>query len=232
MSLISLDKQLDYPYPFLVVSDNNNICQTWEKALTNNDNKNRYNKFKDEDKKNIQTVLKERTCQSVDGVKQCFTVNGQLETCNKLPDEHPKSIRQIMTQIDRKTEKKRNEMITPLEKLIEKKSVVMDNLIQHHATRQNMLEMNEGYHKLADKNTEYNIGKKAEIGDDIDASEDLKNNAEGQFKALRSSIYWYTDKNNVFVTIVKILLSIIIAIEFLYILSIKLDMPSNSIKNI
>jgi len=232
MSLVSLDQKLDYPYPFLVVSDNKNICQTWEKALQKSENKNRYNKFKDEDKKNIEKVLKERTCQSVDGVKQCFTVNGLLETCNKLPDEHPKSIRQIMTKIDRTSEQKINEMIGSLEQIIEKKGVVLDNLIQHHATRMNMLEMNEGYHKLADKNTEFNIETKSKIVDGIDTSEDLKNNAEGVFKLKRESIYWFSEKNNTFVIIIKVLLSIIILIEFLYILSIKLDMPIVPMKNL
>ena len=27
------DKNLVFNYPFLVLSDNNNICKTWEKAL-------------------------------------------------------------------------------------------------------------------------------------------------------------------------------------------------------
>ena len=66
------------------------------------------------------------------------------------------------------------------------------------------------------------IETKSKIVDGIDTSEDLKNNAEGVFKLKRESIYWFSEKNNTFVIIIKVLLSIIILIEFLMINPIQL----------
>jgi hypothetical protein len=223
MSLISLDSKLEYPHPFIIASDNKNPCQTWEKALQNPELKKAYNKFNDIDKKNIDNALKERTCQSIDGVKQCFTVNGLLETCKKLPEEHPKNIRHYMKNIDNTAQTKKKEMITPLEQLIDKKSTIIDNLIQHYTSKMNAVEINNGYNKLAEKNIEFNTSKKSEVGDDIEKAEDLKANAEGTFGFNRQFINWYTNKNILFITIIKFLLIIIIVVEFLFILSIRLE---------
>ncbi len=222
MSLISLDSKLEYPHPFIIASDNKNPCQTWEKALKNPELKKTYDKFNAIDKKNINKSLKERTCQSIDGVNQCFTVNGLLETCKKLPEEHPKNIRHYMKDIDDASQAKKKEMITPLEQLIEKKTTIFDHLIQNYTAKMNAIEINNGYNKLADKTIEFNTTKKSEVGDDIEKSENLKNNAEGVFGLNRKFIDWYNNKNSLFIIIIKILLIIIIIIEFLFILSIRL----------
>jgi hypothetical protein len=125
------DPELDYPQPFLLLTDNGNICQTWESAFKDPNFKKEYDTMSEADKKTISNNLKTRTCQSIKNVNQCFTINGEFETCNNLANEDPKSIRKIMSEIDTVAEAKKAEMLNEIDQYIEKRRDIIDNLIDN-----------------------------------------------------------------------------------------------------
>ena len=219
-----MDNELDYQHPFLVLSDNNNICQTWGNALQNsNFIDNSYNKFSEEDKKIIQDNLKTRTCQMIDNVNQCFTTNGLLETCKKLPDEHPKSIRDIMTKIDTMAQNKKNEMLVKLTRVVEKKRLEIDTLINQYASRKTMINMNQGYKAITTSSINKNQELKNNLGDEINDVDNLKEFATNDNKIIRNTIEWYYLKNNIIKVALRVLLCFMVFINFLFILNIRLN---------
>jgi hypothetical protein len=224
MSYISMDNELDYKHPFLVLSDNNNICQTWGNALQNsNFVDNTYNKFSEEDQKKIKDNLKNRTCQMIDNVNQCFTTNGLLETCKKLPDEHPKSIREIMTKIDTMAQNKKNEMLVKLTRVIEKKRLQIDSLINQYASRKTMISMNQGFKTITTSSINKNQELKNDLGHEIDDVDNLKEFATNDNKIIRNTMEWYSYKNNIIKITLKVLLCFMVFINFLFILTIRLN---------
>jgi hypothetical protein len=223
MSLpISDESKMDFPHPFLVLSDNQNICQTWETAFNNPKFKSKYDILTETEKNTISSNLKTRTCQSVDNVMQCFTINGEFETCKNLQDEEPKSIRKIMSEIDTITNSKKGTMIQNLNKFVNKKREVVDNLINNYISRKEMLDMHSGFMSLADQNIERNIEEKNMLADDLNKTQELKEFTNSELSKTRSDIEWYNYRYKILITVVKVLLSILILIEFIYILMIKL----------
>ena len=219
-----MDNELDYQHPFLVLSDNNNICQTWGNALQNNNFiDNNYNKFSEEDKKRIQDNLKTRNCQMIDNVNQCFTTDGLLETCKKLPDEHPKSIRDIMTKIDTMAQNKKNEMLVKLTSVVEKKRLEIDTLINQYASRKTMINMNQGYKAITTSSINKNQELKNDLGDEINDVDNLKEYATNDNKIIRNTMEWYYLKNNIIKVALRVLLCIMVFINFLFILNIRLN---------
>jgi hypothetical protein len=223
MSYVPKDNSLEYPQPFAIVSDNNNICQTWKESLINPSFKNIYDKYPTDVKNNINNNSNNRKCQTINNVSQCFTLNGQMETCNKIKTDDPKSIRNIMIQIDKIAESKKGPIIRKLNQFIEKKRLILDNLVEHHSTRQNMINMNQGYKTLADSSVLKNEETKNKLGNEIVKVDELKDLTDGVLTAKRKKIKWY---NNTYIILNRILwwsLVILIIVEFAYILSIRLD---------
>ncbi len=229
MSYVANDNTLEYPQPFAIISDNNNICQTWGESLKNRTFKNIYKTYPDNVKKNIINNFKNRKCQTINNVSQCFTLNGKMETCDKIGSNDPKSIRNIMTQIDKIAESKKGPIIRKLNQFIEKKRLILDNLIENYSTRQNMMNMNQGYKNLAESSISKNEETKNMLGNEIVKIDELKDSKQGSLKKKRQTIMWY---NNAYTILRKILwwaLIILIIVEIAYILSIRLDNnPSNN----
>ena len=223
MSYVANDNSLEYPQPFTVISDNNNICQTWSESLRNSSFKNIYNTYSADIKKNIIDNSDNRKCQTINNVSQCFTLNGQMETCNKIRTDDPKSIRNIMIQIDKIAESKKGPIIRKLNQFVEKKRLILDNLIENYSTRQNMINMNQGYKALADSSVSKNENTKNMLGNEIVKVDELKDSTYGVLTVKRKNIKWY---NNAYTILSKILwwsLVILIIVEFAYILSIRLN---------
>jgi alpha-L-fucosidase len=231
MSYVENDNALEYPYPFAVISDRDNICQTWGKSFKNSNFTNIYNTYPEDIKKNIQQNLDNRKCQTINNVNQCFTLNGQMESCTKFESEDPKSIRNIMTQIDKIADSKKGPIIIKLQQFIEKKRTILDNLIENYSTRRNMMNMNQGYKNLTESTVSKNEETKNMLGGEIAKVDELKDSVEGSFKKKRQNISWYTDKNLLFRRILWWLLVILIIVEVLYILSIRLNNGSNNSNN-
>ena len=223
MSYVAMDKELDFPHPFLVLSDNNNVCQSWGNALENVQFKNTYSNFSEEEQSRIQGNLKNRTCQMIDNVNKCFTTNGQLETCNKLPDESPKNIREIMSKIDTIAQNKKSEMLVILKKFVEKKRSNINILINDYASRKTMINMNDGYKQITNSSITKNQELNNDLGDEIDKLDDLKEFSINDTKNVRNTIEWYSQKNNFLKTVLKFLLIIMILVNTLFILNIQLN---------
>ena len=223
MSYVAMDKELDFQHPFLVLSDDNNICQTWDSALQNDKSKDIYSKFSEEEQSRIQGNLKSRTCQMINNVNKCFTTNGELETCNKLPDESPKNIREIMSKIDTIAQKKKSEMLVILHRFIEKKRSYINTLINDYASRKTMINMNDGYKQITTSSITKNQELNNDLGNKIDKLDDLKEFATNDNKNIRNTIEWYSQKNNFLKTVLKFLLIIMIIVNTLFILNIQLN---------
>jgi hypothetical protein len=222
MSNISDDSKLDFPHPFLVVSDNNNICQTWESAFLNNKFKTKYDTLSEAEKKPISDNLKTRTCKSIENVMQCFTINGEFETCNNLQNEEPKSIRSVMSEIDIVINSKKGTMIQDLNNYINKKREVVDNLVSNYISRKQMIDMHSGFMNLADENIEKNIEEKNMLANDLNSTEELKEFTYSELSKKRADIEWYNNMYKILIIFVKVLLSLLILIEFGYMLMIRL----------
>jgi hypothetical protein len=223
MSYVSNDNTLEYPHPFAVVSDNNNICQTWRESLRSKTFKNIYNTYPDDVKKNIKNNFNNRKCQTINNVSQCFTLNGKMETCNKIGTDDPKSIRNIMMQIDKIAESKKGPIIRKLNQFVEKKRLILDNLIENYSTRQNMMNMNQGYKSLAESSVSKNEKTKNMLGNEIVKVDELKDSTQGILSKKRQNIIWYNDKQSILRRVLWWALVILIIVEILYILSIRLD---------
>jgi hypothetical protein len=128
-----------------------------------------------------------------------------------------------MIQIDKIAESKKGPIIRKLNQFIEKKRLILDNLVEHHSTRQNMINMNQGYKTLADSSVLKNEETKNKLGNEIVKVDELKDLTDGVLTAKRKKIKWY---NNTYIILNRILwwsLVILIIVEFAYILSIRLD---------
>ena len=215
------DPELDYPQPFLLLTDNGNICQTWESAFTDPNFKKEYDNMSDKDKKTISDNLKTRTCQSIKNVNQCFTIDGEFETCDNLLNENPKSIRKIMSEIDSVAEAKKNAMITEIDQYIEKRRDIIDNLIDNYANRTQMIDMHGGYKTITDESIEKSIEEKNELVEKINRIDNIKNSTTNILEKKRSDTKWYNDKYGILTLFVKILLTILILVEFGFILLIR-----------
>ena len=144
-------------------------------------------------KKNINNNFDNRKCQTINNVSQCFTLNNQMESCNKIGSDDPKSIRNIMTEIDKIAESKKGPIIRKLNQFVEKKRIILDNLIENYSTRQNMINMNQGYKSLAETSVSKNEETKNMLGDEIVKVDELKDSTEGSLTKKRKTVNWYNN---------------------------------------
>jgi len=213
---------MDYPYPSLILTDNKNPCITWDKAMKNEEFMKEYSNFTDNEKKIIDENINTRTCQTINNIKQCMTVEGKLETCGNLLEEDPKSISKEMGEIDKIAEIKKQKALGDLASYIERKEKTIDFLIEHKTTRETMLNMKQGYVDLAQSSIIKNKEKEIELSKKIDENENIRDFAEGDFKNTRINLEWYLKNNRRLVLVFKILLFILIIAIILFILSVRL----------
>ena len=108
-----VDNDLDYPSPNMIVSDNKNICQTWQIALQDSEFKSMYDDFSYEAKEKINDNLSSRTCLNIDSdtVSKCYTTNKRFETCGNLAKELPNSLKSEMNDINTQITTLKKEMM-------------------------------------------------------------------------------------------------------------------------
>jgi hypothetical protein len=223
-SVIVKDNKLIFNYPFLVMSDNNNICKTWETALEDNAFKSEYDTFNVKDKEKINKNMKSRTCQTINNINQCFTTAGQLETCSPIKKDNPNNMNTILTKIKKQLSDKKKVDIKNLDNEMNKITSLADNLITQYSNRQEMLNMNEGYHNTIDESINARRKEETNLGDNLDKIDNLKEYTQEDIRDTRNSFFWYQSKNNIVEQIMRYsLLFFIICIVF-YILMV----PYNS----
>ncbi len=207
---------------FLISTNNKNICIPWQKALENDNMSSIYDNFKQEEQQNIQDNITKRSCLSINNVAQCFTTSGELEKCDQIQQKQKKEISDVMKNIDAQnnTPEKIAEYKN-LEDSIAKKSEEIDSLIKQYTSRQEMLKMNNGYHKILNTNISKERVDENKLGKDLDNIDNLKNFMVENIKTVRSNQFWYERKNNIMITILRILLAILILMCIIYILGSK-----------
>ncbi len=207
---------------FLITTNNKKICIPWQKALENDSMSLIYDNFNEQDKENIQDNISKRSCVSINNVSQCFTTSGELEKCDQIQQKQKKEISDVMKNIDAQnnTPEKIAEYKN-LEDSFKQKSEQIDSLIKQYTSRQEMLNMNSGYHKMLDKNISNKRVDENKLGKDLDNIDNLKNFMVENIKTVRSNQFWYERKNTVMITILRILLAILILMCIIYILGSK-----------
>lgn len=212
------DKNLSFNYPFLVLSDTQNICKTWEKALEDSNFKKEYDDFNDAEKKNINDNIQSRTCQSINNIKQCFTTAGILETCSNIKLEEQSNMTKFIKTINKTLNDKKQVDIKNVDTQIENTTTLIDNLITQYTNRQEMLNMNQGYNNIIDENINHKLKEEIELGDDIEKIDNLKEFTQEDIKDERSNFFWYQSKNNTINKIIRYSLIILIIVIIVYIL--------------
>jgi hypothetical protein len=212
------DKKLVFNYPFLVLSDNNNICKTWEKALEDTSFKAEYNLLNEKDKKNIEKNLQSRTCQTINNIKQCFTTSGKLETCSEIKKDNPNNMSNIMAKISKDLSNKKKKDIKKLDDETESRTTLINNLITQYTNRKEMLNMNDGYHNTIDESINKRRQEETELGDNIEKINNLKEFTQEDIKDERSGVFWYQSKNKIINKIIRYLLIIFLCIIIIHIL--------------
>jgi hypothetical protein len=207
---------------FLITTNNKKICIPWQKALENDSMSSMYDTFKEQDKQNIQDNISNRSCVSINNVSQCFTTSGELEKCDQIEQKQKKEISDMMKNID--AQNNNPEKIAAYQELEDsytKKSEQIDSLIKQYTSRQEMLNMNTGYHKILDKNISNERVEENKLGKDLDNIDNLKNFMVENIKNVRTNQHWYEAKNNILITTLRILLAILILICIIYMLGSK-----------
>lgn len=207
---------------FLITTNNKNICIPWQKALENDSMSAMYDTFNEQDKQNIQDNISKRSCVSINNVSQCFTTSGELEKCDQIQQNQKKEISDVMKNIDSQNNSpEKTAAYKELEDSFTKKSEQIDSLIKQYTSRQEMLNMNSGYHKVLDKNISGVRVEENKLGKDLDNIDNLKNFMVENIKTVSSNQLWYEAKNNIMITVLRILLAILILTCILYILGSK-----------
>jgi hypothetical protein len=207
---------------FLITTNNKKICIPWQKALENDSMSLIYDNFNEQDKENIQDNISKRSCVSINNVSQCFTTSGELEKCDQIQNNQKKELSDIMKNIDAQNNTpEKIAAYKDLEDSFKQKSEQIDSLIKQYTSRQEMLKMNSGYHKMLDKNISSKRVDENKLGKDLDNIDNLKNFMVENIKTVRSNQFWYERKNTVMITILRILLAILILMCIIYILGSK-----------
>jgi hypothetical protein len=198
----------------LLASDNNNICLVWSDALTNKSMSSIFDNLSDNEKKLIKQDgnYNSRKCLSINNINQCFTPNGVLETCNKLESSNRNELRQGMTRINNEIDVNKNKEHAEFDSLIAKKTDEVNTLIKSYSSRQDMLNMNNGYHKMLDKNINQKTKEENELGDNLNKIDDLKNFIVEDIKDVRKKQFWYQTTNSTLTKSLWILLIILLSV--------------------
>jgi DNA repair ATPase RecN len=223
MSSIS-DNKLNFPYPHLIMSDNKNICQTWENALQDSEFKNMYDDFTEEGKKTIDENLSSRICLTVDNenVPKCYTTNRKFETCGELAKEAPNSLTAEMETLKIEIQTTKTQMMNEMLTFVNQKREQLTTLIDTYTAKQDMVNMNQGYHDLAADSIEEKKEKKSQLVDSIDQVDNLKNNASQIMTNKRKNLSGYQNKNNWINRFMWWFLLILLIIITLYLMSLPL----------
>lgn len=217
---------------FLITTNNKKICIPWQKALENDSMSAMYDSFSQEDQQTVQDNITKRSCLSINNVAQCFTTSGELEKCDQIQQNQKQDISDLMKNIDNENTNnpEKNAEYKTLEDSFTQKSEQIDSLIKQYTSRQEMLNMNNGYHKILDKNISKERDDENKLGKDLDNIGNLKNFMVENIKTVRSNQFWYEGKNTIMITILRILLAILLLICIIYILGSK-AIWNNPIKN-
>jgi ATP-dependent Zn protease len=222
------DNALDFPYPYLIVTDNKNMCKTWQTALEDSEFKNMYDDFTDEAKETINDNLTSRICLKVDNadVAKCYTTNNKFETCGEFKKELPNSLRaemaQIKTQLQRTKQQNLDEMLT----YVNDKRAKLTTLIEINTSKQEMVNMNQGYNDLADDSIEEKKEKKSLLTDSIEEVDNLNNYASQNMSNKRKQLTSYQKRNSWVETFMWWFLLILLIVITLYFMSLPLTKTS------
>ncbi len=223
-----IDNKLDYPYTELIITNDRDICQTWELALEDSDFKNRYDEFSEESKNLINDNLSSRKCLTVDNenVPKCYTTNRKFEICGNLTKEIPNNLNVEMTDINNQISKVKKEMMDEIVTFVEDKREKLNNLIDSYVSKETMVSMNKGYNNLVDDSIDENKEKKSQFVDAIEEVENLKNSASENMTYKRKNFTWYQNKNNIIKTFMWWFLLILLFIVTLYLMSLPLSVKT------
>jgi hypothetical protein len=205
----------------ILATDNNNICLVWSDALADKSMSSIFDNLSENEKKLIRQTdnYNSRKCLSINNISQCFTPNGTLETCTKLESSNRNQLRQEMTGINNEISATRNKEYADFDNLITKKTDEVNTLIKSYSSRQDMLNMNNGYHKMLDKNIAQKTKEENELGDNLDKIDDLKNFMVEDIKDVRKNQFWYESKNSILSKSLWFLLIILILVLIINMLS-------------
>ncbi len=218
------DNKLVFPYPYLIMTDNKNMCQTWETALQDSEFKTMYDDFTDEAKENINDNLSSRICLNIDtdNVPKCYTTNKKFETCGELAKELPNSLKAEMADINSQIQKTKKEMMDEMVTFVNGKRDKLTTLIDTHAAKQEMVNMNQGYHDLAENSIEDKKEKKSQLADSFEEVDNLKNNASQNMSNKRKQLSLYQTRNSWIETFMWWFLLILLIVVTLYLMSLPL----------
>jgi hypothetical protein len=218
------DNKLDFPYPYLIISDNKNMCKTWEAALEDSEFKNMYDDFTDEAKQNINDNSSSRMCLKVDGdnIPKCYTTNNKFETCGELAKELPNSLKTTMAKVNSEIVKIKKEMMDEIIVFVNDKRDQLTNLIDINTSKQEMVNMNKGYNDLAENSIEDKKEKKSQLADSIEETDNLKNYASQNMTNKRKEITSYQKKNSWIETFMWWFLLVLLIVITLYLMTIPL----------
>jgi hypothetical protein len=216
----TLEKELYFPYPkqLITMSDTRTPCKTWEDALKDDSMKKIFDSLTDKEKSSIQKNMKTRECQNVQGSLQCISLNNKFEQCSKMPVEIPNNIKAEMIKIDNLLETQNKTVLNNLDKKVENFRYTLDNLINHHQTRQEMKTMSLTY-----KQTNLNeLGrasiKQNTLGNKVENDQTEKDLIVGKIKMNRNNYNWYINKNYYLTIILKLSLLILTLINVIYLM--------------
>lgn len=221
MSQETIETRLKFPYPAEVISmtDSHNPCQKWGDALKNKELKVLYDNLQEKDKNTIQKNLNNRLCQNISGNSQCISVMNKFEPCTKMPIELPNNINAYLDSNKTKLEVQKTIVLSKLDMKVENFRKVLNNLIKHHQTRQEMKSMSLTY-KGSNQNE---VGRmrinQGEKGDQIEQDQTDKDLINGQVTTNRKNYQWYTYRNQYLVMMIKGILLLLICVNMAYLLT-------------
>lgn len=219
--ILDIETQMHFPYPQSVItmSDSRIPCRKWGEAIKDKEIKKIYDSLEDKEKDIIKENLGTRQCQNVQGVSKCVTLSNKLEPCSKMPVEIPNNLKANLNKISHKQDILKKKRLAQLDDKVDSFRKIIENLISHHQTRQNMKSLSLNY-KGSNNNT---VGrarvKQSQIGDQIEKEQRDKDFIVGQVSNNRMNYKWYNNKNSYLVIFNKILLLVLILVNIVYLLT-------------
>jgi hypothetical protein len=218
------DNKVDYPFPSLVMADNNYPCKKWEDSMNDEKFQELYKEFSDAEKDLITKNMSNRTCLAFNGGNKCYTINGFLESCKQLPNEKPNSIGNQMGKVEAAINSSKEPTLIKLSKMVEQNRDKLNSLIEQHTTRQNMIKMNTNFKRLTLDNLTQQEKKEVDLINDVNQIDNTKQYTEENLKNLRANAKWYEYYNQKIRKIIWYLLIILILGIVIFIMSL----PSSS----
>lgn len=214
-----MEDQLLFPYPELIVSNNNKLCLKWEDALKNDNFKNQFDVYDKSDKDRINSNKNNRTCQVINNTKQCFTVEGVMEECGNLSNKQPKNLKGQMGEIKHVLDSKTGNKIEKFDKNIDTIRTILSELINNYKTRQDIKNLSLSHRNVNDTRLINKTEEKTNLGKTIESNEKTVEFTKGDLEVLRKELNWYQKKTNIISRIMKLFLVILVIVNLLFILS-------------